>query len=157
MLFCAVFSARRLWHLFNAEKHVHCSKCQMNIAVSAALRRCIKVPCIMLCWQRLFCFLPDYISVHCKYKLLIVSSLDILITSAKENLSVFIVVCLSVCWQLCANTSERICMKFSGKVGNWPLNKRLNYGGDPNTDWDTNPDPYHTTGKTWRYALFQCF
>ena len=39
-------------------------------------------------------------------------------------------VCLFVCWQLCAKTSERICMKFSGKVGNGPTNKRLNFGGD---------------------------
>jgi len=31
---------------------------------------------------------------------------------------VFVVVCLFVCLQLCAKTSERICMKFSGKFGN---------------------------------------
>ena len=31
-------------------------------------------------------------------------------------------------------------MKFSGKVGNEPINKRLNFGGDP--------DPYRDTGKT---------
>jgi len=24
-----------------------------------------------------------------------------------------------------------VCMKFSGKVGNGPMNKRLNFGGDP--------------------------
>ena len=34
-------------------------------------------------------------------------------------------VCLSVCWQLCAKTSERICMKFSGQVGNGTVNKCL--------------------------------
>jgi len=28
-------------------------------------------------------------------------------------------------------------MKFSGKVGNWPLNKRLNFGGDPDHRLDT--------------------
>ena len=33
--------------------------------------------------------------------------------------------------QLCAKTSNRICIKFSGKVGNGPVNKRLNFGGDP--------------------------
>jgi len=27
-------------------------------------------------------------------------------------------------------TSERICMKFSGKVGNGPLNKQFKFGGD---------------------------
>jgi len=30
-------------------------------------------------------------------------------------------------------------MKFSGKVGNGPMDKRLNFGGDP--------DPYRDTGK----------
>ena len=39
-------------------------------------------------------------------------------------------VCLSVCKQLCLKTSERICMKFSGKVGN------------------TDSDPDHDSGKT---------
>jgi len=39
--------------------------------------------------------------------------------------------CLFVCWQLCAKTSERICMKFSGKVGNGPVNNIVNVGGDP--------------------------
>jgi len=31
-------------------------------------------------------------------------------------------------------TSERICMKFSGKVGNGTVNKWLNFGGDPDPD-----------------------
>jgi len=41
-------------------------------------------------------------------------------------------------------------MKCSGKVGNGPVNKRLNFGGDPDqgTDTDLDPDPYHDTGKT---------
>jgi len=30
-------------------------------------------------------------------------------------------------------------MKFSGKVGNRPFNKYLDFGSDPVTD----PDPYH--------------
>ena len=38
---------------------------------------------------------------------------------------------LFICWQLCAKSSERICMNFSGKVSNEPVNKRLNFGGDP--------------------------
>jgi len=33
-------------------------------------------------------------------------------------------------------------MKFSEKVGNGPVNKRLNFGGDPDTDPNPNPDPY---------------
>jgi len=33
-------------------------------------------------------------------------------------------------------------MKFSGKVGNEPVNKWLNLGGNPDTD------PYRDTGKT---------
>jgi len=32
-------------------------------------------------------------------------------------------------------------MKFSGKLGNRAVNKRLNFGGDP------DPDPYRDTGK----------
>jgi len=32
-------------------------------------------------------------------------------------------VCLSVYYQLCAKTSKRSCMIFSGKVGNGPMNK----------------------------------
>jgi len=41
-------------------------------------------------------------------------------------------VCLSVCFSatLRKKTFERICMKFSGKVGNRPMDKRLNFGGD---------------------------
>jgi len=34
-------------------------------------------------------------------------------------------------------------MKFSGKVGNGPVNKRLNFGGDPDHGY---PDP--DSGKT---------
>jgi len=37
-------------------------------------------------------------------------------------------------------------MKFSGKVGNGSVNKRLHFGGDPVRDPDT--DPYRDTGKT---------
>jgi len=50
--------------------------------------------------------------------------------------------CLFDCEQLNAKTSERICSKFSGKVGNRPMNKWLKFGGDP------DPDPYRDTGKT---------
>ena len=35
----------------------------------------------------------------------------------------FVVVCLSVGQQLCAKTPKHICMKFSGKVSNEPMNK----------------------------------
>jgi len=35
-------------------------------------------------------------------------------------------------------------MKFSGKVADGPVNKRLNFGGIRITDPDTDPDP----GKT---------
>ena len=56
-----------------------------------------------------------------------------------------VVVCLSVCPSVClsvsncahAKTSERICMQFSVKVGNGPLNKRLNFDGDPDHRLDT--------------------
>jgi len=37
-------------------------------------------------------------------------------------------------------------MKFSGKASNGLMNKRLNFGGDP--DHDPDPDPYRYTGKT---------
>jgi len=49
---------------------------------------------------------------------------------------VFDVVCLFACLSV-AKTSERICMKFSGKVDNGPLNKGLNFGGDPDHRLDT--------------------
>jgi len=43
-------------------------------------------------------------------------------------------------------------MKFSVKVGNGPMNRRLNFDGDPDTDPYTDPypypDPYRDTGKT---------
>ena len=39
--------------------------------------------------------------------------------------------CLVVCWQLCAKTSELICMKFSGKFGSGASNRSLNFGGYP--------------------------
>jgi len=48
--------------------------------------------------------------------------------------------CLSVCLQqLCAKTTERIGMKFARKVGNEPMNKRLNFGGDPDRRLDNRP------------------
>ena len=31
-------------------------------------------------------------------------------------------------------------MKFSGKVGNGPVNKRLNFGGDPDHGWSSRMD-----------------
>jgi len=34
-------------------------------------------------------------------------------------------------------TPERICMKFSEKIGNGPMNKWLNFGGDPDYRLDT--------------------
>jgi len=48
--------------------------------------------------------------------------------SAKEDMFSSLFVCLSV--SNCAKTSERICMKFSRKVGNGPVNKWLHFGGD---------------------------
>jgi len=47
---------------------------------------------------------------------------------------VFVIVCLSVCLfvsNFAKKTAKRICMKFSRKVGNGPLNSWLNFGGDP--------------------------
>jgi len=49
--------------------------------------------------------------------------------------------------------NTRICMKFSGKVGNGPMNNRLNFGGDPVTDPDTDSDP----GKTCLGGLYIAF
>jgi len=47
-----------------------------------------------------------------------------------------VVVCLFATL-LCTTTSERICMKFSWKVSNGPLNKWLNFSGDPVHRLDT--------------------
>ena len=61
-----------------------------------------------------------------------------ILTSAKEHI-VIIVVCLSVCLLATLRKNFRIwiCMKFSGKVGNGPVNKRLNFGDDPDHRLDT--------------------
>jgi len=66
---------------------------------------------------------------------------------------VIVVVCF-VCL-FAQNTSEQIYMKFSGKVDNWPINRRLNLGGDP------GQGSGHGYGSgqdvLWRrYALSQC-
>ena len=45
------------------------------------------------------------------------------ITSAKKDVLLLLSVCLSVSNFVQKKTSERICMKFSGKVGNGPMNK----------------------------------
>jgi len=63
--------------------------------------------------------------VHCN------TFLAIRFTSTKEVMFSSLFVSLFVCSQLCAKTSKRICMKFSGKVGSGPVNKWLNFGGDP--------------------------
>jgi len=39
-------------------------------------------------------------------------------------------------------------MKFSTKVDNGPVKKRLNFGDDPDHESDTDPDPYRDIGKT---------
>jgi len=49
----------------------------------------------------------------------------------------YVFVCLSVCYHHCARTSKWICTKFSWKVGNGPMNKRLNFGGDLDHHLDT--------------------
>ena len=56
------------------------------------------------------------------------------VTSAKLSKDVIFLslfVCLFVRKQLYTKTSERICVKFSAHVGNGPMNKWLNFGGDP--------------------------
>jgi len=50
---------------------------------------------------------------------------------------IFSTVCLFVCEQLCTKTSKLICMKFSGKASNGPMNKWLNLIGDPDHNLDT--------------------
>jgi len=65
------------------------------------------------------------------------STIITIITSAKEGY-VFVVVCLSVCLlATLRKNSERICMKVSEKVDNGPVNKCLNFGGDPYHCLDT--------------------
>jgi len=39
-------------------------------------------------------------------------------------------------------------MKFSEKVGNEPVNKRVNFGGDLDTDPNPDPEQYRDTSKT---------
>jgi len=81
--------------------------------------------------------MPGYAhtSVDVKKRFLRFFCSRVFITSAKEGY-VFVVVCLSVCLfvsNFAQKTSKRICMKFSGTVGNGPMNKWLNFGGYPVT------------------------
>jgi len=57
-------------------------------------------------------------------------------------------VCLSVYLYVsnCGKTSERICMKFSGTVGNEPMNKWLYFGGDPNHRYGSG---YGSLSRHW--------
>jgi len=57
-----------------------------------------------------------------------------LIVSAKEDMQSSLSVCLSVSNFAKKITSERIFMKFSGKVCNGPTNKLLNFGVDPDSE-----------------------
>jgi len=49
-------------------------------------------------------------------------------------------------------------MKFSGKLGNEPMNKLLNFGGDPDQGSGYDPDPDHDTvsGKTCLGGAMHC-
>jgi len=50
------------------------------------------------------------------------------ITSAKKDVQSSLFVCLSVCLfvgNFAQKTSKRICMKFSGKVGNGPMIEQM--------------------------------
>jgi len=49
-------------------------------------------------------------------------------------------------------------MKFSGKVGNEPVNKRLNFGGDPDDGSEDDPDSYPDcdTGNTCLGGGMRC-
>ena len=46
----------------------------------------------------------------------------------------FVCLCVSLLATLRKNF-ERICVKFSEKVGNWPMKKKLYFGGDPDHAW----------------------
>ena len=84
--------------------------------------------------SKLRCHIGNFLLNEWGTYVLIVSSVNVLqkiITSAKEDMFSSLFVSLSVCSQLCAKTSARICAKFSAKVGNGPMNNRLNFGGDP--------------------------
>jgi len=47
-------------------------------------------------------------------------------------------------------------MKFSGNVGNGPVNKWFNFGGDPDHGFGYGSRHWWDV-PWWRYALFQCF
>ena len=68
-------------------------------------------------------------------------SIDCLISSVvftSANKDVFVVLLLSVCLlATLRKTAHRICIKSSGKVGNGPVNKRLNFGLNPGHHLDT--------------------
>jgi len=56
-------------------------------------------------------------------------------------------VCLSVS-NFAQNTSKRICVTFSGKAGNGPVNKMLVAIRITDSDTDPDSDPYRDSGKT---------
>jgi len=58
------------------------------------------------------------------------------VTSAEDDMSSSLCVCLSVS-NFAEKSSQRICIKFSAKVGNGPVKKWLNFGGDPDHRLDT--------------------
>jgi len=51
-------------------------------------------------------------------------------TGAKQDMFSSLFVCLSVS-NFVQKLQKRICIKFSGKIGNGPMNEWLNFGGDP--------------------------
>ena len=66
------------------------------------------------------------------------------ITSAKVDTQSSLFVCLLA---TSCKTSKRICMKFSGKVGNGPVNNCLNFSGDPDHHLDILFSGFVTTGR----------
>jgi len=56
--------------------------------------------------------------------------LNAVITSTNEVMFSSLFVCFTVCLLATWRKNVRICMKFSGKVSNGPMNNRLNFGGD---------------------------
>jgi len=64
---------------------------------------------------------------------------------------VIVVVCLFVCLlATLRKTFEWICMKFSGNVGNWPVNKQLNFGGNPDHGFGSRSVSRHWQDVPWR-------
>ena len=103
----------------------------------------------LLCWNSSWVDVPsqqrNYLQVS-----ITLGELTAVVTSTKEVMFSSFVCFHCLLATLRKNLDKGICMKFSGKVGNGPVNKWLNFGGD------LDQGSRHRQNTDW-YVLSQCF